>query len=705
VKAEYPEVIYASRLTQMTNLMSLDNRTYFKQNYYAVDQDFIEMFDVQMIYGQKGNALADRLSVLLSKTSAEKLFGDINPVGQVIMMDDSINLVVRGVFKDIPANSHFEYNMLLPFSMAESTKDQDEIDSWDNHSVKMYVQLKAGSSKSDFEAKLVDLIKAKRGNEIDDRYYLQPVQDIHLYGKINFELSSNGDIKYIFIFGAIALFLLMIAAFNYMNLTTARSLRRAKEVGIRKVIGATRKQLFRQFIGEALFYTLISLLISLILIEIFEPIFNQFVNREIHFYSLNPIFYFTILLVVVSIALISGSYPAIYLSKFSPIHVLKGSVKGSLKSVLIRNTMVVMQFIISVVLIICTLVIIQQLMFIKNKNLGFETNNILYISLNSPELIEKREVLKNDLLSNAEVMAITSSDYLPSSIMSQGGFSFYSKEEKKSGMAYFIRVDYNFLDFYKIPIIRGENFMDDSPDDNYMIINEVAEKSFGLDDVIGASITISYPKRTSYKIIGVVKNFHFAPLNQEIQPACIILNKERSRWLSVKIAKGMEYQTIPIIESKIKEISPKFPISYKRLNDSIDSSYREERRLSRLFSFFTVIAVIIACLGLFGLVSFIIDQRTKEIGIRKILGATVQNILILLTKNVGRWLLLSNIVAWPIAWYFMDKWLQNFVYHIKLDIVTFLMAGILTLIVALLTTGFQTFKTALMNPVESLKYE
>ena len=706
VKAEYPEVKYASRLTQMTNLMSLDNHTYVKQSYYAVDQDFIEMFDVQMIYGQKENALTDRLSVLLSKTSSEKFFGNENPVGQIIMMDDSVSLVVRGVFKDIPVNSHFEYEMLIPFSLNESFRDLDAINSWDSHSVKTYLQLTGGTSQSDFEAKLVDLVKAKRGEEIDDRYYLQPVRDIHLYGKLNFELSANGDIKYIFIFGAIALFLLMIASFNYMNLATARSLRRAKEVGIRKVVGASRKQLFRQFIGEALFYTIVSLLISLILIEVFEPVFNQFIDRNIHFYSLSPIFYILVFIVVIVIALISGSYPAIYLSKFSPIHVLKGSVKGSLKSVLIRNTMVVMQFIISVVLIICTLVIVQQLMFIKNKNLGFDTDNILSVSLNSPELVGKKEVLRNELLSSSGVMSITSSDYLPSSIMSQSGFKYDSPEGKKSGKGYFIRVDYDFLNFYHIPLQKGEYFNKEMLNGKYMIINEAAEKSLGLDEIVGKSIYLGYPKRTPYKIVGVVKDFHFAPLNQEIQPACIILSPERSnRWLSVKIAKGMEGKTIPILESKIKEISPKFPISYRRLTDSIDNSYREERRLSSLFSFFTVIAVVIACLGLFGLVSFIIDQRTKEIGIRKILGASVQNIVVLLSKNVGRWLLFSNIVAWPLAWYFMDKWLQNFVYHVKLDIATFLLAGLITLLVALLTTGFQTVKTALMNPVESLKFE
>lgn len=707
VKERYPEVKYASRLTTVMKLMTLDHISYTNESFYAVDQDFLYMFDVQMIYGQKEEALTDPYSVLLSKTVSEKYFGNRNPLGEIMFIDDSLSFVVKGVFEDVASNSHFEYDMLMSFSYVVSTRD-NEVNSWTSSSVKTYLQLADGTSPNVFEAKLKDLIIEKRETEnekVEDRYYLQNVQDIHLYGKINFEISSNGDIKYILIFGSIALFLLLIAAFNYMNLATARSLKRAREVGIRKVVGANQKQLFQQFIGESLLVTFISLLIALVLIEIFGSYFYEFVDREISFYSLDPIFYLIVITVIIAIAFFSGSYPAVYLSRFSPVKVLKGTVKGSSKSVLFRNSVVVLQFVISVALIICTLVVIKQLSFIKNKDLGFDTDDIIYFKLNSKELLDKKEVLKNELLSYPGITDVTTSDYLPSNIQNQSGLQFEGKEKKEFILAYFARVDYNFVDFYKIPLVAGENFNSEMVSGDFVIINEEVAKSMGDEDVIGKTILSGWPKKIPYTIVGVVKNFHFAPLSQEIQPAGLKLDPENCRRMSVKVNDGMLNESLTFIESKVSEISSKYPFEYQLINETIDSSYSEERRLSSLFIFFTVVAVVIACLGLFGLISYITDQRTKEIGIRKVLGASVHSILKLLSNNITRWVLIANVIAWPIAWYFMDRWLQNFVYRIELNVGVFILAGMLIFLIAILTAGFQSLKAALMNPVESLKCE
>ncbi len=705
VKKNFPEVKYATRVSANYDLLSVDRINYTAENYYAVDQDFLNMFELFMVYGQKEDALVDKYSILLSENIASKYFGDQNPVGEVLVMNDTINLVVKGVFKEIRSNTHFKFQVLVPFSLEEMTLSASSKTAWDNHSVKTYIQLNEGSNAPDLETKLKAFIISKRDPEVKDSYLLQPVRDIHLYGKLNFELSANGDIKYIYIFGAIALFLILIASFNYMNLATAQSLRRAKEVGVLKVLGASRKQLFRQFIGESIFYTFLSLIVALVLIEIFEPGFNNFVNREIDFYNHSLVFYVLVIIVVLLIGLISGSYPALYLSRFSPVKVLKGSVSGSSRNVYLRNIIVVFQFFISIVLIISTLFIISQLHYIRNKDLGFDTKNILTFSMNYTDWKSTGKALQNELMKLPEIQSVTSSDYLPSRITSTSSFYYNDRESRKSSRIYYNRVGFNIIDFYNIPLLRGENFSSELSNGKYLIINEEAEKAMNVDDVIGMNIEYGWPKREKYTILGVMKNFHFTPLNQTIQPAAFFLTDGGGRRFSVKVVAGMQDEAIKSIEAVVKKFSPRYSFNYASIQDTIDGSYTEERRLSGLFTFFTVLAVIIACLGLFGLISFIVDQRTKEIGIRKIMGASVQNIIALFSKSIVRWVLISNLIAWPVAWYFMNKWLQNFAYCIKLDIGIFLVAGFITLLIALLTTGFQTIKTALMNPIESLKYE
>ncbi len=705
VKNRFPEVDFASRLEQSSHLYSLDGENYTSEDTYMVDQDFLQMFDVQMVFGARENALKDDFSALLSLRTSQKYFGDINPVGKVLYLNDTTRLVVKGVFKDFSTNTHFSCRVILPYAIDKMRRSENNLKSWTDHNVQMYINLADGVSKKDFEKKLEELVIEKRGEDIKDRYYLQNVQKIHLYGKLNFELSSNGDIKYIYIFGAIALFILLIASFNYMNLATARSMKRAKEVGLRKVIGATRQQLFKQFVGESLVFIFFSFLISLILIEIFEPYFNEFVNRDIHFYQLSYEFYIIILAVILFIAFVSGSYPALYLSRFSPIKVLNNKVKGSLRTVLIRNSMVILQFFISIVLLICTIVVIKQLVFIKNKNLGFTTQNIISVRLTSQEQRDKIDFLKNELRTIPSVKDLTSSNYLPSSITSSTTIRHNTDDGEKRLLSYIIRVDNNFLEFYDMKLLDGESFNQDNLSGDYVILNKEAEKAFGVGRITGEEIRFGWPERKSYKVLGVVENFHFASLNQEIKPVTMVLNNKNNGRFSIKIAPDNQDETLSLIEEKLSFVPSKRPFTYHFVTDLIDRTYREEQRLSSLFTFFTIIAVVIACLGLFGLISFITDQRTKEIGIRKVLGASVQNILVMLSKNITKWILLANIIAWPVAWYFMDQWLQNFQYHIKLDVLIFALVGVLSLLIGLLTVGVQAIKAALLNPVETLKYE
>ncbi len=705
IKQRYPEVEFAARLAQMSGLYNADDKNYISEYAYAVDPDFFEIFYMDVLYGSIKNALDDATSIVISESFSKKLFGDINPVGKTIQLNESFSMVVKAVFKNLPSNTHFSTNVFLPLDIQLKRVSEESKTNWSSHSVKTYIKLKKGTDPDNFEAKLKELIVEKREEGIKDSYHLQPIKDIHLYGKLNFEITSNGDIKYILIFGAIALFILLIASFNYMNLSTARSMKRAKEVGLRKVVGASQKQLFRQFIGESLFFIFFSLLISLVLIEIFEPYFNDFVNREIHFYNFPFQFYVLILGVFLFISFVSGSYPALYLSHFSPIKVLKSDVKGSMKTVLVRNILVVIQFFISVVLIICTLVVILQLVYIKNKDLGFDTENVLSVSLNSKELMEKKQVLANELLKCPNILDVTFSNYLPSKIRSSSGITFIVRGEKKVLKPYVLETAENFLGLYNIELIKGVYFSKETKGQNYAVINQAAAIGLDVENLEDVNFSYGYPKRNTYKIIGIVDDFHFAPLNQAIQPLIIFQEKYEAEKMSVKISKNNHEKTLKYIEKNVKSISEKHPFVYSFIKNSIDKSYAEEQRLSSLFTFFTIIAVVIACMGLFGLISFITDQRTKEIGIRKVLGASVQSIIMMLSKNITKWILLANVIAWPVAWYFMDRWLQNFQYHIKLDVLIFALVGILSLLIGLLTVGVQAIKAALLNPVETLKYE
>ncbi len=701
IKEQFPEIKYASRIMERKILLATDIMPAEEEIYHAVDADFLKIFAIELLQGHKENALTDLNSVVVSERIAKKYFSGLNPIGQHFKTGNTI-LSITGVFKDMPLNSHFHFDILRPFDVIKEFTPKDEWGNWLTIQSTSIIQLNNRVSKSATEEKLVPFIKQYLGKSTEKRFYLQPITDIHLKGSFIGNLNPSGSIKYVMIFGAIGLFILLIASFNYMNLSTAQSLRRAKEVGLRKVIGANRSQLIKQFLGESFLLTIISFIIALVLIQIFIPYFNEFVNRDLKFTDTNLSFFLLIFLVCIGVALLSGSYPALYLSRFIPVKVMKGSVSGSKESIVFRNILIVFQFVISISLIVCTIVVVTQLNFMKNKNLGYETENILSFRLRGVD----GSFLKDKLAQHPGILDITGSDILPYQDVNYSTYNYSGAEEETTLVVHRIYVDYDFLDFYDMDLIKGEGFTKGTEDGTVCLISQETSKKMGLKDPIGTSFEKeSNGYYHNFKIIGEFSNFHHASLHQPIKPSILVLNSKRNLNLSVKIHPNMIEESIAFIESQYNSLSPRYPFTYQFIEDSINNSYSGERRLGKLFNFFTVLAVFIACLGLYGLVSFIIEQRTKEIGIRKVLGATIANIVSLLSKYFIKWVLLANLIAWPIAWYFMNQWLSNFAFHIRLGIEVFLLAGAITFFLAAFTAGFQSLKVALNNPIESLKYE
>ena len=540
------------------------------------------------------------------------------------------------------------------------------------------------------------------------KFFLQPLTSIHLRSHTKVELGENSYISYSYALSAVAFLILIISCINFMNLSTARAVRRSKEVGLRKVIGASRTQLLIQFLGESIFLSFIALLFAIVLAELFLPLFNSLVDKHLVIdFSKNLFLYIGLILITFFVGCVSGSYPAIFLSSFTPLDALKSSLKkGSVAGVLLRKGLVLLQFAISLIFIIGTILILRQMNFIGNKDLGFDKDYV--ISTRSLGKLQKRHnVIKVELLQNPNISDITASQLatpgtyagLPMAYVPEG------KGKDEQITLYLSAVDYNFFDFFGIDIVKGRNFSKEITSDvGCLILNESAARQIGGESAIGKRI-IDEGWGVDGTVIGVVEDFHNVSLHEEIKPSVFELNPQRCQFFFIRIRPENIKETIFFLEEKIHEFSPYFPFWYSFLDDSIVASYRQEKRVSQVFVISSILSIIIACLGLLGLVSFSVERRTKEIGIRKVLGASISRIVQLLTIEFTKLVILANVIAWPIAYYAMNRWLQGFSYRINIGLWTFLLAGALAFVIALLTVSFKAIKAARANPVESLRYE
>jgi putative ABC transport system permease protein len=723
LKEEFPEVIRATRINQSNNvIMSAKDKRFYEDGFLWADDHFFDVFTFPFLRGDQSKALSEPYSVVISERMAHKYFGDEDPMGKIMALSNRYDFIVTGIMKDVPQNSHLQFDFLAPLMTLKSIRGQEDyLERWGNYSYYTYILLPDGYSPKDLEKKLPVFVEKYMGERLRrmrqqdstrqaSRFFLQPLKRIHLYSHINFEISTNSDIKQIYLLSALALVILLIACINYMNLATARSAIRAKEVGMRKVIGAQRRQLIRQFIGESVFLSFIAVLLAVILVELLLPVFNSLIgkNIQLHFFH-DWEFFVGLMCVALVVGIISGSYPAFFLSSFQPVAVLKGSLKAEVKGPILRRMLVIFQFAASIVLVISTIIIYSQIEYIRNKKLGFSREQVVVLPVKDRELRENHEPFKHELLQSPAVLGCTASTWLPNNIRTNTGDTIWEGMEEGADLqVYLLEADHDFIDLFEIELVEGRNFSREfSADSQMYIVNEAARKIFGWEKALGKRFGFRRWTGTEAigQVIGVVKDFHFLSLHQEIQPLVIRLTEDLAPYLSLKISTENIPRTIGFLKEKWKKFAPNTPFEYFFLDDDFEKMYRAEMRLGKIFASFTVLAVFIACLGLFGLASFTSEQRTKEIGVRKVLGASVSDIVVLLSKEFSKWVLIASLIAWPVAYYTVSQWLQSFSYRISIGIWIFLLSTLLALFMAMATVSFKAVKAAIANPVDALRYE
>ncbi len=699
LKSEYPEMTKVSRVRNVSDIIfNYKNKRFSEDDVLFVDPSFFQIFTVPISNENVESIFEDPLSIAITEEMAEKYFGSENPIGKLLRLDNKVDLKISGILKNAPVNSHIQYNFILPFQRLKDINWPTE--GWNSFAYATYILLDKKADHKNVSSKISNIIKAHDESAIVTSS-LQSIKDVHLFSSKIGGLGGEGDIKYIYIFSAIAVFILLTACINFMNLSTARSGKRAKEVGLRKVIGADRKEIIFQFFNESLIISFIAMTFAFALVSIVLPAFNLLSGKFLEFSLFgNPQILLIIIFTMISTGIISGSYPAIFLSSFQPIKTLKGTLSSGKKGTLFRRVLVSFQFVLTICLIFGTIVVNRQLHFIKNQKLGYDKDQVLCISLQG-NLSQKAELLKNELKINSEIINISAATNAPSRVRR----SFVAEKwegniEDEKYLATFIEADENYLNTVQLQLVQGRYFSKEFiSDSSAVVINEAALSVMGMENPIGKSIM------EDYHIIGVIKNFHFQSLHRKISPLLIFYKANENPYLLVKINSADITETISALENKWQVIVPDYPMEFQFLEEHIDRLYRTDRQTGKIINIFSFLSLFIAILGLFGMASFVAEQRTKEIGIRKVLGGTITGILTLLSKEFVKWILIANVIAFPIGWFAMNKWLQSFAYRIDLNIWFFFASGLLALGIALITVLFQTTKAAIANPVDSLRTE
>ena len=726
LKADFPEVEQAGRLNRTelfgagSNEIRRSDRNIntYEEGFAYADQSLLELLDLPMIYGNSSHALDEPFTMVISKRIADKYFPNENPVGKTLIINSNFSKPYRigGVF-NFPEKSHFQYNFLLTLKGFEFYKGEQ--DNWGANNYYTYVKLRPGTNVSKFETKLSDIINNKYlipaarqagykdAEKLRERfsYELQPLSDIYLNSEGVQDDLKHGDIRYIWLFGIIALFILIIASINFINLSTAKSANRAKEVGLRKTVGSNKANLIIQFLTESVLYGVLSFVLGIFLAEVLLPYFNMLSGRSLvipwaAWWWLVPVFVIS----SVVIGILAGFYPSFYLSSFKPINVLKGNLSRGSKRSAMRNGLVIFQFTISIILITGTFIIYGQFSYILNKKLGFDKEQVVLLH-GANTMDDHIKSFKNELLNLPDVKSVSIGDYLPISGTKRDGNSFWSEEKRSTEPSIggqFWKVDEDYINTMGMKIVKGRNFSVDMPTDSRAaIINQTLAKELGLADPIGKRIMNG---NQTFTVIGVVEDFNYESMKQKIGGMCLVLGSSPNI-VSVKVNTSDMSRTIRSITGVWNRFSPNQPIRYNFLDESFAKMYADVQRMGLIFSTFALLAVIIACLGLFALSSFIIVQRTKEIGIRKVLGASISNVVFNLSKDFLILVAVSNVIALPVAYYFMNKWLQDFAYRMNINWWIFALAGGIVLVIALATVSFQAIKAATANPVKSLRYE
>jgi putative ABC transport system permease protein len=732
---EYPEVEYATRLYHTPNMLVRYGEKVFNETHFMwVDSNFFDVFSIPLVYGDPATALQKDHTVVMTLETARKYFDNpADAIGETVTFEDGTPYVVSAIAENPRPNSHFHYGMLSPLSSWEWNFEQF----WLAHFMHTYVLLKKNADPAQLEARFPDFIRKyvaghlqrisgmtldefeKSGKKLE--YFLQPLLDIHLHSNYTAELEPNSDIRYIYILSVIALFILFTASVNFMNLSTARSAGRHKEIGIRKVMGSTRNRLIGQFLLESVFLTLVAMFLALLLVELLLPFFNSLAGKQLTIGYLKSWYVIpSLILISALVGILSGSYPAVFLSSFQPVIVLKGLTGTRSQGSRFRNALVVFQFAISVVLFISTLIISGQVKYIQNKRLGFDKENVLVIKRGwaigqNPDgsLIRTSpgaaviDAFKNDLLRNPQIISAAGSSTLPGKTFENTVITREGAPREEQHPINYMMADYDFARTMDLEIVEGRFFSSEIASDSLaVVINEAAGKLLGFEKpYVGKRIGFPGNSRFYLNIIGVVKDFHYESLHKPITPLLIGFQHLYRTYLNVRLRPYDVAETVKYIEKTWYDYIPYKPFEYFFFDEDYDQLYKAEQRMGVLFTIFSVLAIFIACLGLYGLASYTAERRTREIGIRKAMGASIPQLIFLLSGEFTKWVLMANVIAWPVAFYFMNKWLQSFAYRINISIFVFILAALAALLIALLTVTYQAVKAARINPVEALRYE
>ncbi|MEZ4990801.1 MAG: ABC transporter permease [Saprospiraceae bacterium] len=707
LEEDYPEVSRATCMAARTGLLSKNETSFWEEGLQA-DARFFEVFPFSFLQGDPQIALAQPQSIVLTRSLARKIFGRQDPVGQTIQYQNDKFYTVTAVVEDPPTNISIPFSFVASFPLAMQNA---EYANWRNSSYQTFLALADQADPGQLESKLSGIVdkyvKEEMDAQVEISYFLQPLSDLHLANYLNFDIGLKGNSRYISLFAVIAVLVLILACVNYMNLAIARSIKRAKEVGLRKVVGARRRQIIGQFIGESMLIAFLALLLALGLSYLLSPLFSHLLERPIKLDLVKNVYLLPGLVGLVFLAgFLSGSYPAFFMSALRPAQVLKGKVAGLLTGNTLQKVLTVGQFTVSITLIISSLVIYRQFTFIQTEDMGYDREHIVTMRIRDWNLREYRETLKAAWAKDPQILATSFSTAIPTNINNSTTIKIKEGTTDEEEMRiYEARGDYDFLDLFGLKLAAGRQFSPEFQTDaeEAFILNETAAAALGWspEEAIGKHFTKGETKET---IIGVVKDFHMHSMHTAIEPLMIRLQPDHFTYMSVKIRPDDMSATLADLEASVKSYSP-YPANFQFLDEKFDELYKTDRQLGEMFGFFTVLSILIASLGLFGLAAFVAGQRTKEVSIRKVLGASVHSIVQLLSKDFLWLVLIGFLLAVPLAWYAMDRWLQDFAYRISLEWWIFALAGVAAMLLAFLTVGSQSLRAAFSNPARTLKSE
>lgn len=713
LKEEFPEIESAARFIRSKDVLISRGETHLlEDNFFWADAGAFDLLTIPLVKGNPASVLHDPYDILLSESTADRVFGRDDPIGRVLTISGQLDFRVAGVFEDVPANSHFVMNVIVPYETYFLVRNMD-VTRWGGNFSYTYILIRESGDPDALEAKFPAFLDkyVYQDYDIPDEYKniisMQPLTTIHLHSHRNQEIESNNDMVTVILFSSVAILFLVIACINYMNLATARSVKRAREVGIRKVAGAQRRQLIGQFLGESAVMTLLAMAAALLIVHLILPEFNKLVDRQLRLNLLaNHPFSIGLVFLTAFVGLFSGMYPAIIISRFKPVSVLSGTFHRSRTGLTLRNILVLVQFSISVFFIIFTFVIRDQLRFMKNRNMGYSRDRIMVLEVNDVNVQRNIRTVKSELMQYAGIEAVSACYRLPNNIDEHSTQAWNRKRPDHVFPMYYNMADYDYVDLFNIEIVQGRTFSRDFPSDaqGAFLVNEAAVKAAEWESPIGQEINL-WTGGTA-RIVGVMKDFHMHSLHRPIEPVLLALSEDQYiAYLSIKIKPVNTSATVDFVKVVMKRISPDYPFEFSFFDDVFERDYHMEQKMGTIFRSISVLAIAVACLGLFGLSTFAAEQRTKEIGIRKILGAPSTGVFTLLSRTFIKWVLISNIIAWPLAYMTAEKWLQNFSYRMQMNSWNFVLSALLAFAIAFFTVSYQSIKASRMNPADSLRYE